>query len=396
MPINFFSCTLNELHEFDLQRHVKIWLSKRKDEFMSLTNQLRLIKARVTNPDDQISLVYDGRLLSDEAIASLHQFCQTHNIKPHDMKNLRHLVKTKEEKFLISMYEDEINNLENGGNLAAASDILRILSPVYSLGVYTDFDVAINTNNLGSMIFLKEPVLINCGILENQLYYASDIIAVSNSKAGENLMNLLQRTMIAKCTGKFSFIKPITSIDEDESLDHGQWHEKLLLESLHAKFSIRTFRFFIQQLHPEAIQDIIQKPLNFAELQKLDMRYKKQESKIVDTPSIVAERKREEMYIRSVVNTTGPTIYRLAFAPRGCWNTKNKCGSFAQLGLLSAFKGYIPGTRENNNDYSWLPRGVKNIAQSEEEMINNFKRVSKAYKNYKQKQERKKTQGLSL
>lgn len=146
-------------------RHVKIWLSRNRSIFLNMANQLRLIRMRVINPQDEIHLVYDSRLLNEEAKLQLHAFCQRHRIIPINV--LDEVVpncRTPNELKLLAAYHEEIENVGvKGGNLASASDKLRVLSPIYCLGVYTDFDVDVNTRGLPETIIVKAPILISVG-----------------------------------------------------------------------------------------------------------------------------------------------------------------------------------------------------------------------------------------
>jgi len=68
-----------------------------------------------------------------------------------------------EEKNLITIYEQELAEMHDGGNLASASDIVRWLKPVYSRGIYSDFDTNITTKTLDAKIIVEAPILANIG-----------------------------------------------------------------------------------------------------------------------------------------------------------------------------------------------------------------------------------------
>ncbi len=72
---------------FNPHRHVKIWLSKDKDSFLNLENQLRLIRMRETNKKDEIYFIYESRLLSKKAREELEQFCTEYHLIAKDMPN---------------------------------------------------------------------------------------------------------------------------------------------------------------------------------------------------------------------------------------------------------------------------------------------------------------------
>ena len=112
---------------FDPHKHVKIWLSTKRDSFLNPDNQLRLVKMRAKNPHDVIYFVYDSVLLSPAAKRDLYHFCHTHRLKGRDVR--RHVFrycKTALERGLIEIYEDNIRHLGmEGGNVAVGSDLLR-------------------------------------------------------------------------------------------------------------------------------------------------------------------------------------------------------------------------------------------------------------------------------
>ena len=74
-------------YTYNPHKHVKIWLSKNKDSFLNLENQLRLIKMREMNPKDEIHFVYDSQLLSEAAQKELVVFCKKHKIHNQDLRD---------------------------------------------------------------------------------------------------------------------------------------------------------------------------------------------------------------------------------------------------------------------------------------------------------------------
>ncbi|HRD70478.1 MAG TPA: glycosyltransferase family 88 protein [Legionella sp.] len=191
---------INELYTYNPHRHVKIWLSNKRHVFMNEENQMRLLETRYTNPDDIIHLIYDSSLLDTDASSKLIEFCTNYSIIPVDAHNFYHLLKTEQEKRLYEYYNDEVNHLDEGGNLAVASDILRWISFVYKLGTYTDFDVSINTTNLPDLLFIKSPLMMNIGsikIANKELVLAlNDCIAVVAPDAVKTEIETIQSGLI--------------------------------------------------------------------------------------------------------------------------------------------------------------------------------------------------------
>ena len=157
-------------YKLNPHRQVKIWLSNNKDLFMNQENQLRLIHMRVHNPNDLIHLIYSKQLLTEKSITDLQSFCDTHNIIPVSLEeDITPEVFTNQsatEIRLLELCQQEISALKSGGNLAAASDILRWLQPVYSRGIYSDLDVTPMTHHLPEEIDVEAPILMNIGSIK--------------------------------------------------------------------------------------------------------------------------------------------------------------------------------------------------------------------------------------
>lgn len=192
------------MYQYNPSLHVKIWLSNNPKLFMNLENQIRLIEMREKNPHDSIHLVYDSTLLTDSSVQALHQFSQENNIALIDAHTLDVLLESENEKRLYRFYREEISNLNTGGNLGVASDILRWLSPIFRLGTYTDFDVPIDTTNLPPYIATEMPMLLNIGSLKigNKEFILAnnDFVAIVDEVAAKKQIERVQNGLIAKLT----------------------------------------------------------------------------------------------------------------------------------------------------------------------------------------------------
>ncbi|MBI5447360.1 MAG: hypothetical protein HY939_01350 [Gammaproteobacteria bacterium] len=196
------------LYSYNPHRHVKIWLSKDRDIFLNLENQLRLIRMRSINQSDEIHLVYDHSLLSDRAFNELNAFCAKYKIIVHDVqKDIIPACRTPEEKALITLYQDEIQHLNEGGNVAVGSDILRWLKPVYTLGTYSDFDVAVDTRGLPDRMEVQKNILSNIGSISEECFskqydrvvLINDIIAVVSPETAESTIRQIQTSIYEAC-----------------------------------------------------------------------------------------------------------------------------------------------------------------------------------------------------
>lgn len=186
----------NQRYLYNPHHHVKIWFSNKPDIFMNDENQMRLIKMRDINPDDFISLVYDSSLLTHNAISDLKNFCSEYEITPVDAHQLERSLESENEKKLYEYYKDEMTHLHDGGSLAVASDIIRWMSSVYTLGTYTDFDVSVDTRKLPPMLLVDTPLLLNIGSLNIKnteiILSNNDCIAVVDPIAAKGQIEEIQ------------------------------------------------------------------------------------------------------------------------------------------------------------------------------------------------------------
>ncbi|MDF1645545.1 MAG: glycosyltransferase family 88 protein [Legionellaceae bacterium] len=196
-------------YSYNLHNHVKIWLSNKPSVFMNTENQVRLIEMRETNPSDTIHLVYDSSLLNTTALQDLEHFCKEHRIIAIDANSepFKAALKTKEDKQLYAYYQDEIQHLQEGGNLAVASDIIRWIPPVYSKGTYTDFDVPVDTHNIPAHVSVEAPLLLNIGSLQTQgkevILSNNDYIAIVDPVAAKKDIENIQKGFI-EVLGRYS------------------------------------------------------------------------------------------------------------------------------------------------------------------------------------------------
>lgn len=145
----------------------KIWFSRNQKEFLNPLNQLRLVRLRAKNPDVIIHFIYSKTLLTEMAIAKMEHFRKKHNINPVSVEDdiLPKCSAAAEEQTLIKIFQEEIL-IREGGNLGAASDVVRWLSPMADYGTYSDFDVDIYPKDLPEVVEVNSPILINAGCHE--------------------------------------------------------------------------------------------------------------------------------------------------------------------------------------------------------------------------------------
>ena len=135
---------------------------------------------RVQNPTAQLTLVYSSKCLNASALKELDQFCLKHRITPFDIDTeLPSLLKTNNDKKLYDMTVKEISAcLSNqGGNMAAASDYARFITPLLEKFCnYSDFDVRIKVKLLPPTIDVLAPLLLPAHLIKSRFSYNNDIL----------------------------------------------------------------------------------------------------------------------------------------------------------------------------------------------------------------------------
>lgn len=161
---------------------LKIWFTKpgSSEGLGGFENEMRLIRAREQNTSHSILLVYEPRNLTPDAKTKVKDFCEKHNIQLmslDDIESQLHAAYSRdaidEESYTtqISLLgRARVECIHKNGNLAAASDIVRTLTPALAVGpiegehhgtrMYTDFDEPLSPD-LPSEIGLEEDELMH-------------------------------------------------------------------------------------------------------------------------------------------------------------------------------------------------------------------------------------------
>jgi hypothetical protein len=189
-------------------RHYKIWFAGDADKFLPDKNQERLVEFRKCNPDDIMTLIYSGQLLSMLAILQMHYFCYLWKIIPLNFDSMTTNNPTENELRLYAI--EEMKNHKNGGNLAAASDIVRFLSPTKGLGVYSDFDTKIDSSHAPDKIGISAPFLFHLSLTMHYISFfgcpyfpglsynmCNDLLYIADFSSDEVIQ--IQQTMAERC-----------------------------------------------------------------------------------------------------------------------------------------------------------------------------------------------------
>ncbi len=348
-------------YEFDPHRHIKIWLSNDPSIFMNPENQLRLLQMRAACPGDAIRLVYDSHLLSEQAQPELFKFCSKNKIEALNVRDIMHeCLADPQESALLRIYEDEITHLDAGGNLAAASDILRWLKPICRLGIYTDLDVHVTTKELDPVIEVFGDVIIPCGTYklfgdEECLVANNNAILVANIDSEK--IKSIQKYILTACQPKKI--------------------QQYILDAFQNNA-------FCPRLNPDPTMYLT--PREFR-AQISSMVRKPFSRQILDNPAlmkrIAAVEKR--LYMQSVIRTTGPSAVMSLFCSFYNYSARNIDAyvapfSFAFYPMLNdALKAtqrcFLHASNQKkaveynvNGDLSWLAIGQDEIRHREEQL----------------------------
>ncbi len=249
------------------KKQFKIWFTLNPEEFLPTENKLRLIRAMLANPSTLFSFVYSSKILSEFALSELNQFCKRLKVEPIDIDSQNFTLHLNHDldQVMYTIAKAEINHAlaKSGGNLAAASDILRTLPSLIELaGIYSDFDVEVNFESLAANVEIQSPILTAITLEQaddhlTQLSINNEIFAVATDRSTSKIhkdalasIRHLQQEQIRRYTQPgIALTSPVfngllTMVNLDPTLTS---IIKLYNES-HQAQSIFHLRLFIQNL----------------------------------------------------------------------------------------------------------------------------------------------------
>lgn len=183
------------IYSFSTLNWTRIWFTTNPEQFIPPTNKEKIIDFLDKFPSRQISLIYDSRLLDNQGKEDLSDFQRelrilnkSSQVDLYDFSesSFKEKLLDANELTLYGLANIELQNLSNGGNVAAASDIVRTLSVLYRLGIYTDFDVEFLNSDLDE-IKTSGPFL--CGVKGDAR--CNDVLAIHPEIASKT--DLLKR-----------------------------------------------------------------------------------------------------------------------------------------------------------------------------------------------------------
>lgn len=249
---------MTKYYDFSIHKFYKIWFSSDTQQFLGIENELRLVRMRTLHEDIVIYLIYSSKLLNSNAVKDLHAFCERYRIIPIDFDTqLLELLTEENDIKIYNLAKLEIENYQNKnfGNLAAASDGVRVISTVIKeYGIYSDFDVHFDLSSFQNQIIkLEAPVLLNMEILDfkdkvmispNSDFLAYSIVSSNpNELTTESLLVIqnLQETAIKNY--EFPYTSEIMiSFKRNEFPQHDYYERFFNTISEHKPVDIFSFR----------------------------------------------------------------------------------------------------------------------------------------------------------
>ncbi|WP_133126929.1 glycosyltransferase family 88 protein [Legionella nagasakiensis] len=317
---------------------VKIWFSTNPQEVVTPTIADQLITLGIENPQRKFTLVFSSSILDEEGRKKLNtlqtsyhenDFC---NLSLHieflDIDSPDFIEKLDEnEQELFEYARLELRSFSHGGNPAAASDIIRLLSPCYKQGIYTDFDVLLDFSNtlLSESGHEDIPAAVLIPTISYKGRYCNDVIIIASGvKAAElDFIKCLQAGIVQMYRGE-----GLENILNNMQMKRAEDDEKQLDQMIKNVKRQRTTRNPLIALR--------------AEIEK-----KIKEGRSLDFWT--------EAYKQSVMQASGPGMYRRViydqqFSPASV-------ASYHQVEKLrTLIKSQIDGQK---NTASWIPQSAK-------------------------------------
>lgn len=391
------------------KKHVKIWLSKNPSVFLNQQNQLRLIHMRHKNPEDvEIHLVYAESLLNTEAISELKKFCTQHHIIPVSIEDVilpQALNDNEHVRNLVKIYQQEVTSLGNGGCVAAAKDILCWIPAIFRLGIYSDFDVDINTSGLPPFIEVKQGILLIAKPLKIEMISEEDereltkILppAMQNAAGLAQLLNQLRNSSPEL---NEDIYRPEINIDIIAVISEDPLTQNEITRTQQALFDAHQGSLSYVDMEQWAVKNLRQLncPMT-AHVSAQDLPKISVSAYLLDTirrslmsqgqaSNVIAIRQQlasqqfrkypapfiEQCQKHAVLRTTGPGRVALALLGNRPICSASEAAtittySFAHYGLTTAFRSLnisdpMPG-KEQVSDESWLENGARKMAEHE-------------------------------
>ncbi len=302
---------------------------------------------------------------------------------------------TKHERGLLEIYNMEIENHHQGGSLAVASDILRWLKPIYTLGIYSDFDVDINTKNLPVSIYVSVPFLLNAGtVLEEKLHNGDKI---HNGYSNNNLFAVVNKEhpLIEKIQLSIynAYKRPQYDVEKLRSksmsllLEISQGKSSLEIRKFIMQITENNFQFvkFIASTKEELLESLLSKKIILQAKLLLKNNPSMPNSSAFDSLRSFV---RHKLLFDCIMNTAGPSRISQAISPFA--ESSNRAEdilrhSFSRYAVISPKNQMLMGMTQEEymengaGDLSWLAFGVESIKTKEVILNNSAKKITQFF-----------------
>ncbi|MFJ1269087.1 glycosyltransferase family 88 protein [Legionella lytica] len=372
---------------FDITRYYKIWFSTNPDSYLGVEDQLRFIEMRQNNPNAILSFIYSSTCLSPTAIQELNLFCKQHNITSIEFERLKSEMQQPQDQKLYAYAEAEIQHaLEGaGGNMAAASDCTRLLTPVIEkYGIYSDFDVRVSLTQVSAdadYLSLRGPVLFTAEYMPVQ---QSVLLLVNTDCLAFSLNDKIPTQLSAAALGALEKVKThiIERYTQDFSWD--TFSPDIKINQVVNSVDMQAIMDNFHHLHPE-------NPNVF--------HFRKYLTSLAEVKSNSSSALTPKAYLMklSVINMSGPALFNYLYenvAPEGAripplipiekkWlpflalYERSDIGFYQPIAKLiesnnsysSAMKSMSKQEKiERKADHSWLPEGMADKKVREEKI----------------------------
>ncbi|MDF1683853.1 MAG: glycosyltransferase family 88 protein [Legionellaceae bacterium] len=246
---------------FNTQNHMRIWFSGNPDVFLNDENQLRLVQFRQKNPRANMTFLYSSSMLSANTVEDLRVFCEKQNFTPLDFDTdllAECCEQTDIELHQIAKTELDAYVTQQGGNLAAASDITRLITPLLARGTYSDFDTNITVESLPDIMEVDGPVLLDIGSVRQLIMgiIPSEVPLINNDIIGVSMQDG-EFNPVAKELINYLQQKVITAYRQDVLTTFSQLSDNPLMASsmLTQYFKLKFFDELFKQVPHMSVTD---------------------------------------------------------------------------------------------------------------------------------------------
>lgn len=309
--------------EFSGKNWTRIWFSKDPNICITQDNKSNIENFLMAYPDFKLTLIFDSQLLNEKGREHLQntideltqKFPNRIVFSDFRSQDFQGKLQNDTERKLYDMAAQELNHIHKGGNVAAASDIVRIIAPSYQAGIYTDFDVSF-TDQIYDSFNARSPLVFS---MDKDLR-CNDVMAIHPEASKHNNGELLayQQQILLNYNQKNT---------EEECLNIAK---ETFEDSINPEIFEKKFKLTHDKLDP-----------NIPPLFRLRQAF---ENICKTSPDLEFKKKCKDGLMKSVIDLTGP-----GHLPQGDCHSYNS-GSVNRLSDI--VKGQTAGIK---NDASWFP-----------------------------------------